>query len=632
MLTQMRALSRNWIGRLILGVVLGFIILSFAVWGIGDRFSNVGGNFIASIGDARISVNEYRNAFQNTLTRIQQQQKRSVSPEEARRLGIDRQVLSRLLSTTILDQEANKLGLAVGDDTIRQKIFADPIFKGKDGQFDRSRFDALLGNSGTNERRYIAGERADMMRTDVSDAVVGGLAVPKAMEAAFHAYRSQVRDLEFFVLPADAAGTIASPTDAELKTYYDERKGAFAAPEYRKLVVLSIIPANLFKPDAVTDAEVAKRYDEMKAVRFEVPERRMLEQLLFTDETAAVAAQTKLTAGETFGKLTSDAASGGKDFKLGTIPKTGLGDPAVADAAFALPADGTTKPIRTRFGWVILHVSKIVPGHTQSLADVSGELRNEIAVVRAKQQAETARQTIEEARKAGKTVAEAAAAAGLKPRAIDAVTAQGRGKNGRPVEGLPDGPELLKAAFSTGVGDDTETLTTPDGGDVWYEVADIEAAHDLPLAEVKPKVEALWRGDEIARRLASMGDKLVKAVDGGKPLAEAAAENGKLQLVRAANVARSGTPVLPPPALAEIFSVNVGRAGSVAEPNHGRMVFKVEAARVPPLPHDNPDAETLKVGFVNDAIAQYLAKLQGEIGVTLNQQALANALGGDSGS
>ena len=630
MLTQMRALSQNWIGRLILGLVLSFIILSFAVWGIGDRFNNVGGNFIAKVGDARISVNDYRTDFQNTMTRIEQQQKRSVSVDEARRAGVDRQVLSRLLSMTILDQEAKKLGLAVSDDTVRQKILTNPIFKGKDGQFNRRQFDALLGNM--SERAYIADERSDMMRTDVSDAIVGGLAVPKAMVSAVHAYRSEVRDLEFLVLPPAAAGTIPAPTDAELKTYYDERKDAFTAPEYRKLVVLSIIPANLFKPDAVTDAEIAQRYDEMKAARFEVPERRTLEQMLYPDEAAANAAGARLKGGAGFDALAADASSGGKDFKLGSIPKTALGDPAVADAAFALPADGTTQPIKTQFGWAILHASKIVPGRTQSLADVSGELRNEIAVVRAKKQAEAARQTVEDARKAGKTVAEAAAAAGLKPRVIEAVTSQGRGKDGHPVEGLPDGPELLKAAFNTGVGDDTDTLTTADGGDVWYEVAGIEAAHDLPLADVKAKVEALWRNDEIARRLAVQGDRLVKEIDGGKSLAAVAAENGKLQLVKAENIAREGTPVLPAPALAEIFAVKVGKAGSAAEPNHGRLVFKVDAARVPPLPEKDPDAEKLKAGFVNDVIAQYLAKLQGEIGVSLNQQALTTALGGDSGS
>lgn len=633
MLTEMRALTRNWIGRAILAVVLGFIIVSFvAVWGFGDRFGNTSGNFIAKVGDTRITVDAYRNAFQTALSRLQQQQKRAIRPDEARRLGLDRQVLSRLLSTAILDQEAAKLGLAVGDEAIRQRIFADPVFKAKDGRFDKKRFDLLLGQNGTGEKTYIADERADMMRNDVTDAVVGGLAVPRAMETAVHAYRAGVRDLSFIVLPPDAAGTLPTPSDAELKTYYDERKGAFTAPEYRKIVVLSLIPANLFKPDAVTDADIAERYDEMKDARFIVPERRTLEQLLFADKAAADAAQAKLTSGGGFDKLVADGGAGGKDFKLGTIPRSSLGDAAAGDAAFALPEGGTTPPIATQFGWVVLHASKIVPGHTQQLAEVSGELRNEIAVVRAKQQADTMRAKIDEARKAGKTVAEAAGTVGLTPRTIDAVTAQGRARDGRPVEGLPDGPDLLKAAFSTAVGDDTDMLSTSDGGNVWYEVAAIDAARELPLADVKPKVEALWRDDEIARRLAAKGDALVKAIDGGKSLAQVAADNGNLQVVKAQNIARTGTPVLPQPIIAAIFSVAVGKAGAAADPNHGRMLFKVEAARVPPLPATNPDVAQLKIGFVDDTIAQYLAKLQGEIGVTLNQQALSNALGGDAGS
>ena len=50
MLSTMRSLSQHWFGRAILGVVLGFIILSFAVWGIGDRFTGFNANELAKVG------------------------------------------------------------------------------------------------------------------------------------------------------------------------------------------------------------------------------------------------------------------------------------------------------------------------------------------------------------------------------------------------------------------------------------------------------------------------------------------------------------------------------------------------------------------------------------------------------
>ena len=161
----------------------------------------------------------------------------------------------------------------------------------------------------------------------------------------------------------------------------------------------------------------------------------------------------------------------------------------------------------------------------QPLSEVSAQLRNELAIIHARAEATKIRDTIEDQRSAGKTLAEAGAAAGLKPRTIDAIDANGFDQAHKPIEGLVDGPALLKAAFATDVGADTEMLQTANGGDVWYEVAGVDPSHRLPLDAVKPRVEAQWRNDEMGRRLATLGDTLVAAVNGGKSLADVAAAN-----------------------------------------------------------------------------------------------------------
>ncbi len=631
MLTQMRALSQNIVGRTIMGLVLGFISLSFIVWGIGDRFSGYDADQLASVGGTRITVDQYRDAYQTQLQQMQQKAKRGITNEEAKRLGLDRQVLSRLLSDTILGQEAAKLGLAVSDADIARMIVDDDMFKGADGTFDRARFAQLMANNGLTEARYVKDERGLILRQDVSDAVVGGLDVPKVTALAIHRYQSEVRDLTFFVLPQSAAGTVPAPTDAELKTYYDDRPSAFVAPEYRKLVVLSVVPVNLVKPDAISDADVAARYDQMKDARFVVPETRTVQQLVFADAAAAAAAKAKLDAGTPFDQLVKDQKKSAADVDLGTVPKSELHEKGVADAAFSLPDGGTSGPVATQFGPVLVHVAGILPRRQQPLADVASQLKDELAIVRAKAEATKLRDKVEDQRSAGKSVTEAATAAGLTPRTIDAIDAQGFDKAHKPVEGLVDGPALLKAAFAADAGSDTEMLQTADGGYVWYEVAGIDPSHKLALDAVKPRVVAQWRNDEVARRLAGVSDKLVGEINGGKPLAAVAAENGKLAVMRASDVARGGAPDLPPVITAAIFDVAAHKAGSASDAGVGRLIFQVDAAKVPPINPADTDftklMEQVKGGVVDDVIAEYLAVLQGEIGVKINQKALQTALG-----
>jgi peptidyl-prolyl cis-trans isomerase D len=640
MLNQMRALSQHWIGRSIMALVLGFIIISFAIWGIGDRFTNFNAGELAKVGSARIGVDQYREAYQNQLQQLQQKERRGITNEEARRLGLDRQVLYRLLSDAVFEQEAVKLGLAVGDDAVARSIVDDESFKGANGQFDRARFTYIMQNSGLTEAAYVRQQRATILRQDVADAVVGGLALPEVTTAQIHRYRSEVRDADFFILPASAAGTLDRPSDADLKAFYDDHAAALIAPEYRKLVVLSIVPANLVKPDAVSDADVQKRYDEMKSARFATPEKRTVSQLVYADPKAATAAKAKLDGGESFDALVAEEKKSPADIALGTVTKAELADPAVADAAFSLAEGATSAPVKGQFGTVLVHVAQIVPSRQQPLMEVSAQLKDEIAIIRASQAARKMRDAIEDQRTAGKTLTEAAASVGLKPRVIDAIDAQGRDKEHRPVEGLVEGPKLLKAAFATDIGADTEMITGAANGDVWYEVAGIEPARQLPLADVKPRVEAGWRAAQVEKRLAAESDKLVAALNGGATLESVVAgldpKIGKPQILVGTDISRQGGPNVTTDAAAAMFDVTVGKAGSTAGPERGRLIFKVKAARVPPIDPKDDDftklTEQVKTGLENDVLAEYLLQVQKEIGVQINQKALQSALGEDAGT
>ncbi len=460
MMDRIRAATQGWVGRVIMAIVLGFIIVSFGFWGIGDIFRGFNANELAQVGSARISVDAFRAAYQGELQRMQSQAKRAITDAEARRLGLDRQVLARLLTSAVLDQQAHAMGLAVADADVAKAIRQDDSFKGPDGQFDKSRFDALMRGNGLTEASYIREQRDILLRQDLSDAAIGGLSVPKALTEAIHRYQTETRAIDYVELPAAAAGTIARPTDAELQKYFDDRREAYVASEYRKLVVLSVVPTDLAKPNAVSDADVENLYEKDKLARFTVPEMRDVQQIVFPDVAAAGAAKAKLDGGESFEALIAERKLAPKDVELGSVAKSQLADKAVADAAFALPEGGVSSAVKTQFGGVLVRVTRIVPSKQQPLAAVAAQLKDEIAVQRAKAEATRLRDKMEEQRAAGKTLSEAASAAGLNARTIAAVDAQGRDKASKPVEGLVDGPALLKAAFATDVGADTDMITT----------------------------------------------------------------------------------------------------------------------------------------------------------------------------
>ncbi len=635
MLDALRASSQTWVGRTIMAVVMGLLIIAFGFWGIADIFRGFGANKLARVGSVEITTEAYRDAYQNELLRLQQKERRAITADEAHQMGLDRQVLWRLISDAVLEQEARRLGLAMSDQDLAKRVVADDAFKGPNGQFDRQSFEERLREAGLTESRFVAEQRANYLRGEMISALDSGFSAPKAMLELINRYYNETRSIDYFVLPKSAAGSIPSPSDAELKAYYDARRDTYRTPEYRKISVLVVTPKSLaeqlIKDHPISDADVVKRYDEVKTQRYTQPEHRQIEQIVFPDQASATAAAAKLASGESFDALVAERKLTPKDIDLGMVTKADLVDKAVADAAFGLPSGGVSKPVQTQFGWAILHVARIIPPIVEPLIAVKGAIIEELALARAGSEINQLHDEIEDQRANGKSVAEAARSVGLEAHSIDAVDAHGRDESGKPVADLDDPEALVKAAFASDVGVDNEPIGTPDGGTIWFDVLNVEPARAQSFAEVKQQVDEAWTQDETAKRLSAKGADLVKKLNAGETLAAVAASQGNLGIKHVAGIKRSEPQDLPQAVLTQVFDRKVGAAGSVAAEDGNRVLFKVVDAKVPPLDVNRPDfrniVDQMKTALDEDMVAQYVGQLQGEIGVQINQPALDSIIG-----
>ena len=200
---------------------------------------------------------------------------------------------------------------------------------------------------------------------------------------------------------------------------------------------------------------------------------------------------------------------------------------------------------------------KVEPKIVKPFDDVKAELKKELAEKRAQEDIRKAYEKIEDERTSGKVLADAAKAAGYSVRMIDATDRNGRNKKGEEVKNLTDKDNLLRAAFESDIGVDNETLSVRSGGYVWFEVASIEAARDRKLEEIKARIQAAWEAVEIAKKLRELGEGYVKAVKGGKKIADVAKE-AKLQLDSALDVKRGTHAKLAAGVVSRIFSLPVG--------------------------------------------------------------------------
>ena len=615
-----------------MGAVVAFLIGSFAIWGIGDIFRGFGLSTAAKVGRTEITTEQFRQIYNDKLQEIGRQIGKPISTEQARALGFDRQILAQLTAEIALDERARALRLSLSDAEIARRITTQPAFQTAAGTFDAVRFREAIRQAGYTEQRFVAEQRRSSVRSQLSGTIMGGSLVPHAAIEAMDRYQNEQRSLEYVLLGTAQSGDLPAPTPEAVAQYFDQRKILFRAPEYRKIEVLALIPGDQANWIEVADDDIKKAYEEHRD-NFGTPERRQLQQMVFPNVEAATAAAERIAKGATFTEVAKESGIADKDIELGTLAKKSIIDGVVADAAFALKEGETSAPVQGRFGVTLMHVIKIEPGQVRPLEEVAPQIKKAIATENARKQIQSVYDKVEDVRSEGHTLAEAASTLKLAAHSIE-LDRSGHDSSGLPVKDLPDAQRLLAAAFSTDVGVDSDPLKVQDGY-VWFEVEGITPSRDRTLEEVKDRVEASWRADEIAKRLRDKAAQMLDKLKAGSTLADLAAAEG-LKVETIASLKRgAASPPLSASATDKVFvTPKDAAAGAEAEQPGEQIVFRVTDIALPKTDMNSDEAKTiaqsLNRSFSDDVFSQYITKVESEIGVTINRNAVSQVVSGGS--
>ncbi|RUZ01888.1 peptidylprolyl isomerase, partial [Mesorhizobium sp. M7A.F.Ca.CA.002.15.1.1] len=588
-----------------------------------------GHDSVITAGGTKVSINEYRLAYDRQLAVMSQQFGQRLSHEQAKALGVDNQVLAQLVSGAVLDEQARKLGLGLSKDRLAELTREDPAFKGPGGQFDRRTFEYMLQQIGMRPEDYLKNRAQVAVRQQIVEAVSDGLKAPDTFFKAVALYRGEDRTIDYLTLPKALVEPIVAPSDSVLSAYFEANKKTYAAPEYRKFSYVRLEPVDIMDPTAVTDQQVSDDYNKNKA-RYTTPELRTIEQLVFKTPDAAKAAFDSLKAGATFDKLVTAEGKTPADTLLGTLAKDKIADKAVADAAFALNANEVSQVVQGAFGPVLLRVTEIKPEVVKPLAEVSDQIRKDLALGEASRILLDVRDNYDDTRAAGSSLADAAAKLKLKVVTIDAIDRSGLRPDASIVKDLPQSPELIKAVFDAEPNTENDALTTADNGFVFYEVASITPARDRTLDEVRQKVVADWTAAETSKRLAAKADELEKRLKAGATLDVIASEL-KLEKQTKRGVKREADDVdFGKEGAAAMFGVGEGGTGLIPSPTgDGEILYKVAEVFEPAgadassVPDDAQKSFTS--GMSDDLLDQLVAQLQTQYDVRVDQAAVAQA-------
>ncbi|WP_374381427.1 peptidyl-prolyl cis-trans isomerase [Dongia sp.] len=516
MLSSIRKHARSWVVK----ALFGLLIAAFAIWGIGDVFRGaktakpilkIGKNFEYTQGD-------FDRELKLALQRVSQMQGVQVTPQMFAAFGGAQRLVDQAENKGLLQAYAEKLGIDMPQSAAIQAIQADPNFAGATGQFDRPRFEYFLRQMGQTEAQYVEMIRSQLRANEVLVAMLGVIHSPSPLVNSVYGYTQELRTASVLTIPNASITDAGTPDEAALKKWHEDHADRYKAPEYRAATLVQMAPADFVQDVSVSDDEIQQEYDSRQA-EFTTPETRDVEQVVVQDQAVADKILADIKGGKAFADAVK-AETQGDPVSLGQVTKDKL--PAdIADAVFALAADGVSDALKSPFGIHIAHVRAITPGSTKSLEDVKAELRNTLALGRAADAMESVREQLQDELAGGATLDDAAKKLQLHIQKIEAIDASGKDAAGTDLALSSDAVGLI---FGTDAGDPSDITALNDGSYAVAQVTGVTAPAVKPLDQVKDQATQDWIAAQQSEKATEKAKALIEKLKGGGDLnAEATA-------------------------------------------------------------------------------------------------------------
>jgi peptidyl-prolyl cis-trans isomerase D len=617
MLDSMRNAAKSWVAK----ALMALLVLSFGIWGIPNVFNYRAAPALATVGDQSIYGQDFTEAYRRWMTQYRQQTGQTITPEQARLLGLDRNLLNDMIRRAAIDAEAQKMKLAVSDQQIVDIIQSNKAFHNSVGQFDPAIFRERLREASLTEAGFVASQRQDFLRSAISDTVSGDFTAPNTLKEAAYRHRNEQRDARYFVIrPTEQ--DVPAPSEQDLKTYWEKNSARYTAPEYRVIAVLKADPQDLAPTMQVSDAELSAAYDKYKRDYYK-PETRAILQIPFANVDEAKKAKERIAQGTDFMAIAKERGLSDADASLGEVGKDGIFDTVIADAAFKLAQDQVSDPVEGKLSIVLLKVTKISPEKQSTLAEVKNELTSRLQLEKARDAVQKTYDTVEDARAQQKTFDDIAKDLKLNLVVTQPVDAQGLGKDGKEVD-VPFKTDVLKQAFESDTGVENDALTTPSNGYVWYEVREVTPSAVKPFDTVKAQVETDWKAQKLREVATDKAKQLVERAQNGITLDALAAE-AKAEVKTAQGLKRNETTnEFGPEAVAALFSVpENGFAFAPEGDGKGAKIMQSQTVLIPAFDANSEEAKTiakaLAGGVGSNLAAGYAGDVQDELGVNVDE-------------
>ena len=596
-------------------IVWGVLIASFVGFGAFGTVNFTGGaGSIGSVGDTTIETTDYARALQNEMRAVEAQTGQPVTLEQARQFGLTDQVLAQVVTNAALDEETRQLGISVGDERVAEDLRNVQAFHGPDGNFDRSAYSYALQNAGLKEAEFEDSLRQESARSILQAAVLSGTTLPDTYVNTLLGWVGETRDFTWATLDRDALTTgLPVPTDDELQAWYDENIDQFTLPETKVITYAWLTPDMIVDTVEVDEQALRDAYEERHA-EFNMPERRLVERLVFSSENEAQAAADRIASGETdFEGVVAERGLAIIDTDMGDVTRASLGE--AGDAVFGAEVGAVVGPEPSNLGPALFRVNGVLAEQVTPFEEAVPDLRDALVLDRARRVIEGMSQDLDDELAGGATLEELSQDTDMELGQIEWSETSDTGIAGYEA--------FREAAQAVQDGDYPAIEDLGDGGVFALRLDEQRDPAPAPFEDVRDEVAQLWEQDQATEALVAQAEELATAISGGGSF-----EDSGLSPTQESGLTRN-QPIegLPAAILEAVFTMEPGEARALPG-NGAALVVRLDG--VTPVDMDAP--QVTQVGdqlrdqaansVANDIFRALNTDIQSRAGVSVDQSAV----------
>jgi peptidyl-prolyl cis-trans isomerase D len=521
MLHFIRERAQGWIAW----VIVGLLIIPFALWGINEYFGNGSKLVAATVNDTEISQREFQQAFYDQRGRMQQMlggqyDAQLFDPQ------IKQRVINELIDRELLLQNADDQGFRVGDQIVVATIQSIDAFR-ENGAFSTSLYTQQLQTQGQSPTSFERRVKRMMTAAQLPDGLASSVFVTDAELDTAIKLEKQQRDFQYFLLQTAKFEDEAVADGAAVKDYYQQHADRFMTEEQVRVEYVELSAAALKSEKAPSEDELREFYEANQS-QFSVPEERQASHILIqieegADEVAVNAAREKaeslkarIDAGESFADLaranSDDPGSAELGGDLGYFGR-GIMEPDFEEAAFSLKKGEVSEPVLTSFGFHLIKLTGIRASQSKPFADVRDEILTQFQKDAAERQYfDLAEKLTNQAYETPDSLSDVADALGLELKQSPFFGRRG-------ATGVFANPRIVTAAYSDDVlkqGYNSEPLEVGENHVVVLRLLEHQEARQRPLSEVQAQVKQQLIQDKAREAVKGTGEKTVQQLIAGE--------------------------------------------------------------------------------------------------------------------